>query len=261
MPSMNCIDHMISKHPAFAQAAMQSGCAKLPLGSNEVDGFLAVGDSVRVNIRLDAEGCLQASAPRLLVLHWNARGHIPTTRASSDLAELVRNVNPRQNTDLQLLTRILSAQGVSVQVVEELVQHVCVVLCNKAQRLRALQMQRAVICSSFLTPKGSLCEHLPSLSPELHLQVRSIIGTLCSLDHHCARLLVHVTTELAPHLPDATAFVTSLLRAALPLHISDPLSSFAWWQLPNTPLTQEIAFVQTSSSTQLDTLPCSGVSK
>eukprot|EP00798_Chlamydomonas_sp_ICE-L_P026393 gene26393-17487_t len=274
-PSMYYID----KHPDFAKAARDQGGAKLPHGSNEIDDFLAVWDRVSVCVRLDADGCLQASAPRLLVLHWDARAHNPGVRTSSDLAVLVRNVIPKENMDLQLLLRILSAEGVCIQVVEELVKHGCVVLCNKAQRLRALQvveelvkhlcvvlcnkaqrlraqqMQRAVISSSFLTPKGSLCEHLPRLSPELHFQVCSMLGTLCSLDHNCARLLVYTARLLAPLLPNATLFLTSLLQAALPLRVNDPQASFDWWQLPNTPLTQEIAFVQTSSSTQLDTLP------
>eukprot|EP00798_Chlamydomonas_sp_ICE-L_P016961 gene16961-23237_t len=85
------------------------------------------------NVRLDAEGKLEASAPRLLSLHWDKGASAPGSRTSSDLAVLV---------------------------VEELVKHVCVVLCNKAQRLRAVRMQRALITSSFLTPEGSLCKHL-----------------------------------------------------------------------------------------------------
>eukprot|EP00798_Chlamydomonas_sp_ICE-L_P016952 gene16952-23227_t len=44
--------HYFSKHPEFAQAAMQEGCAYpcayLPLGSNEIDDILAKGDRVSV---------------------------------------------------------------------------------------------------------------------------------------------------------------------------------------------------------------------
>jgi hypothetical protein len=46
-----------------------------------------------------------------------------------------------------------------------------------------------------------------------------------------------------------------MLAASLPLKVHDDRSYFAWWQLPSVPLTQEMAFADTSGAQLLSTLP------